>query len=66
MDVSLFVFKLLLLCQILPIAAGHVVELLPGVQALLDADGFEVGAPKVLQQMVVTAEDIIREFAIGQ
>ena len=58
------VIRLLFLRQILPVAAGHVVELLAGVQTLTDADGFEIGAPEVLQQMVVAAEEVVGEFAV--
>ena len=47
---------LVLLRHVAPIAAGHVVELFPGVDALADADGLEVGAPEVLEQLVVGAE----------
>ena len=34
--------------HVLPVASGHVAQLLAGVEALLDADGLEVGAPEVL------------------
>ncbi len=44
---------LLLLGHVSPVAAGHVAQLLAGVDAFADADGLEVGAPKVLQQLVV-------------
>ena len=46
----------LLLGHILPIAAGHVLELLAGIDALTDADGLEVGAPQLLEESVVVAE----------
>ena len=55
---------LLLLGHILPVAAGHVAELLFRIDALADADGFEVGAPEFLEELVVGAEDIIVEFSI--
>jgi len=47
--------QLLFLGHVFPVAARHVVELLAGIHALLDADGLEVGAPEVLQQLVVAA-----------
>ena len=40
---------LLFLGHVFPVSAGHVVELLTGVDAFADADGFEVGAPEVLK-----------------
>ena len=43
----------LLLCHILPVAARHVIELLARIEALANADGFEVSAPKVLEEVVV-------------
>ena len=45
--------SLLLLGHILPIAAGHVIELLARIETLANADGFEVSAPKVLEEVVV-------------
>ena len=47
---------LVFLRHVAPVATGHVVELFPGVDALADADGLEVGAPEVLKQLVVGAE----------
>ena len=38
---------LVLLSHVFPVAAGHVAELLSGVDALADADGLEVGAPEL-------------------
>ena len=52
--------------HVFPVAAGHVVELLTGIHTLLDADGFEVGAPEVLQQLVVVAEHLFIQFAVVQ
>ena len=52
---------LILLSHVFPIAAGHVAELL-----FLDADGFEVGAPEVLEHLVVGTQHIGIELAIGQ
>ena len=45
--------SLLLFGHILPVATGHVVELLAWVEAFTDADGLEISAPKVLEEMVV-------------
>ena len=47
---------LVFLRHVAPVAAGHVVELFLGVDALADADGLEVGAPEVLEWLVVGAE----------
>ena len=52
--------------QILPISSWHVVELFAWVQTLTDADGLEIGAPEVLQQVVIAAEYFVIEFAIGE
>ena len=52
--------------HVFPVAAGHVAELFAGIHALADADGFEVGAPEVLEQLVVIAEDVGVELAVRQ
>ena len=58
------VIRLLFLRQILPVAAGHVVELLAWVEAFTDADGLEISAPEILEEAVVVAEDIVVEFSV--
>ena len=57
---------LLFFSHVFPVAAGHVVELLAGIHALLDTDGLEIGAPEVLQQLVVAAEHLLVQFAVFQ
>ena len=57
---------LLFFSHVFPVAAGHVVELFAGIHALLDADGLEIGAPEVLQQLVVAAEHLFIQFAVFQ
>ena len=56
----------LFLSHVFPIAAGHVTELLAGIHALADADGFEVGAPEVLEKFIVLAHHGIVELTIRQ
>ena len=40
--------------------------MLAGVHPLLDADGLEVGAPQVLQQVVVVAQHLVVQTAVGE
>ena len=54
---------LLLFGHVLPVAAGHIVELLAWVEAFTDADGLEICAPKVLKEAVIGAQDIVVEFS---
>ena len=44
----------------------HVAELFAGVHALLDTDGLEIGAPEVLKELVVAAQDLVVELAVGE
>ena len=52
--------------HVFPIAARHVLELFAGIHALLDADGFEIGSPEVLEELVVVAKDLGIEFTISE
>ena len=52
--------------HVFPIAAGHVLKLFARVHALADADGLEIGAPEILKELVVAAEDLFAEFAVGE
>ena len=52
--------------HVFPVAAGHIVELFTGIHALFDADGLEIGAPEVLQQLVVVAKHLLIQFAVVQ
>ena len=43
----------LLFGHVLPVAAGHVIELFAGIEALANADSLEISTPKVLEEMVI-------------
>ena len=58
--------SLLFFGHVFPITAGHVLKLFAGIHALTDADGLEIGAPQVLEQLVIAAENLVVEFAISQ
>ena len=58
--------SLLFFGHVFPIAAGHVLKLFAGIHALTDADGLEIGAPQVLEKLVIAAEDLVVEFAVSQ
>ena len=50
--------------HIFPIAARHVVELFLWIDALAYADGFEVGAPELLEDFVVLAQQFFVELPV--
>ena len=52
--------------HVFPVAAGHVIELLARVHPLANADGLKVGAPEILQQLVVAAQHLVVKFAVTQ
>lgn len=49
--------------HVFPVSAWHVVELLLGIEAFAYADGFEVGLPELLEEVVVVREEVVLEFA---
>ena len=56
----------LFLRQIPPVPSWHILKLLAGVHPLLDADGLEVGTPHLLQQLVVVAQHLVVQTAVGE
>ena len=56
----------LFLRQIPPVPSRHILKLLVGVHPLLDADGLEVGTPHLLQQLVVVAQHLVVQTAVGE
>ena len=56
----------LLLRQVFPIPPRHVLKLLPWIQSLADAYRLEVGAPQILQELVVVAQHIVVQPAVGK
>ena len=53
-----------LFSHVFPVATRHVAELLLRVHPLFDADGLEVGAPQVLEQLVVLAQHVVIHLAV--
>lgn len=58
--------KSVLLCHVFPVATGHVTELFLGIHAFFDTDSLKIGAPKVLENLIILAEHLGIQFAIGQ
>lgn len=57
---------LLLFRQILPVTPGHEPPLQLQVGAFLDADGFGVALPEVLEEYFLVRQEIFAEFAVPQ
>ena len=49
--------------HICPVADGHVLAMLAGVEALFDTDGFEIGAPEVLEKLLVLGKQFLIQLA---
>ena len=55
--------SLLFFRQIFPIAHGHVLFVLPGIEAFLDADCLEIGFPERLEKLFVSVHQTFVEHA---